>query len=98
MLFDHDRRRFLGIAAMTMAATQLGRLGIARAQSPPINVPPITPGTNTSLGPLKQVDAGVLSTGYADAGPNGGSPVILLHGWPYDIHSYVDVVPPLASA
>jgi len=98
MPIDHDRRRFLGVAAMTLAATQLGGLGIAGAQSPPINVPPITPGTNTSLGPLKQVAAGVLNTGYAEAGPNGGSPVILLHGWPYDIHSYVDVVPPLASA
>src|SRR5262245_47976414 len=98
MPINNDRRSFLGIAAMTMAATQLGRLAIARAQSPPINVPPITPGTNTSLGPLKQVDAGELNTGYAEAGPNVGSPVILLHGWPYDIHSYVDVVPPLASA
>ena len=98
MPIDHDRRRFLAVAAMTMAATRLGTLGIAGAQSAPINVPPITPGTNTSLGPLKQVDAGVLNTGYAEAGPNVGSPVILLHGWPYDIHSYVDVVPPLASA
>jgi pimeloyl-ACP methyl ester carboxylesterase len=52
----------------------------------------------TSLGSLKQIDADLLSVGYADVGPANGSPVILLHGWPYDIHSYVDVAPLLASA
>jgi pimeloyl-ACP methyl ester carboxylesterase len=52
----------------------------------------------TSLGPLKQIDADLLSIGYADVGPANGSPVILLHGWPYDIHSYVDVAPLLESA
>jgi pimeloyl-ACP methyl ester carboxylesterase len=56
-----------------------------------------TPGTSTSFGPLKQVDAGVLSVGYAEAGPAHGPAVVLLHGWPYDIHSYVDVVPSLAA-
>ncbi len=56
------------------------------------------PGTNTSFGSLKQIDAGVLNVGYAEAGPANGRPVILLHGWPYDIHSYVDVAPLLASA
>jgi pimeloyl-ACP methyl ester carboxylesterase len=55
-------------------------------------------GTNTSFGSLKQIDAGVLNVGYAEAGPANGRPVILLHGWPYDIHSYVDVAPLLASA
>ena len=53
---------------------------------------------NTSVGPLKQIDAGVLNVGYAEAGPGSGPTVILLHGWPYDIHSYVDVIPLLASA
>ncbi|HEX3205780.1 MAG TPA: alpha/beta hydrolase, partial [Propionibacteriaceae bacterium] len=57
-----------------------------------------TPGTSTSLGPLKQVDAGVLNVGYAEAGPADGPAVVLLHGWPYDIHSYVEVVPLLAAA
>jgi len=52
----------------------------------------------TSLGPLKQIDAGVLNVGYAQAGPSNGRAVILLHGWPYDIHSFVDVTPRLASA
>src|SRR5262249_256587 len=56
------------------------------------------PGTNTSFAPLKQIDAGLLNIGYADAGPANGPPVILLHGWPYDIHSFVDVTPLLASA
>jgi pimeloyl-ACP methyl ester carboxylesterase len=54
-------------------------------------------GTNTSFGPLKQIDAGVLNVGYAEAGPTDGPPVILLHGWPYDIHSFVDVTPLLAA-
>jgi pimeloyl-ACP methyl ester carboxylesterase len=61
-------------------------------------VPAIKPGTNTSFGPLKQIDAGVLNIGYAEAGPANGPVVILLHGWPYDIHSFVDVSPLLASA
>ena len=56
------------------------------------------PGTNTSFGALKQIDTGLLSVGYAEAGPPNGPAVILLHGWPYDIHSYVDVTPLLASA
>jgi pimeloyl-ACP methyl ester carboxylesterase len=57
-----------------------------------------TPGMSTLLGPLKQVDAGVLDVGYAEAGPAGGPAVVLLHGWPYDIHSYVEVAPLLAAA
>src|SRR5579864_1492196 len=55
-------------------------------------------GTNTSFGSLKQIDAGVLNVGYVEAGPTDGRAVILLHGWPYDIHSFVDVAPLLASA
>src|SRR5262249_51319069 len=47
---------------------------------------------------LKQIDAGVLNVAYAEAGPADGPPVILLHGWPYDIYSFVDVAPLLASA
>ena len=98
---NHDRRRFLGTAAMTIAAAQLGMFGSASAQSgktKPANLPAIKPGTNTSFGPLKQIDAGVLNVGYAEAGPANGPAVILLHGWPYDIHSFVDVAPLLASA
>jgi pimeloyl-ACP methyl ester carboxylesterase len=98
---DQPRRRFLGTAAMTLAAAQLGMIGAANTLSGnarAASVPAITPGTNTSFGALKQIDAGVLNIGYAEAGPADGPPVILLHGWPYDIHSFVDVAPLLASA
>jgi pimeloyl-ACP methyl ester carboxylesterase len=53
--------------------------------------------TDTSFGPLKQVEAGLLDVGYVEAGPDNGQPVLLLHGWPYDIHSYAEVAPALAS-
>ena len=98
---DHRRRRFVGTAATTVAAAQLGMLGFAEAQSgkaKAAGLPAIKPGTNTSFASLKQIDAGVLNVGYAEAGPAGGPAVILLHGWPYDIYSYVDVAPLLASA
>src|SRR5215468_6703584 len=96
---DHHRRRFFGAAAMTIAAAQLGIVGSAEAQSTPANpLPAIKPGTNISFAPLKQIDAGVLNVGYAEAGPADGPAVLLLHGWPYDIYSYVDVAPLLASA
>jgi pimeloyl-ACP methyl ester carboxylesterase len=93
---DCDRRRFLGTAAMTIAATEFGMIGSADAQSSKMG--PIKPGTNTSFSSLKQIDAGVLNVGYAEAGPANGPVVILLHGWPYDIYSFVDVTPLLASA
>jgi pimeloyl-ACP methyl ester carboxylesterase len=57
-----------------------------------------TPETDASFGSLKQVDAGVLDVGYAEAGPADGPAVVLLHGWPYDIHSYLEVTPLLAAA
>ena len=57
----------------------------------------MTPGTNPSFGALQQVDAGVLNVGYADAGPPDGPAVVLLHGWPYDIHSFAEVTPLLAA-
>jgi pimeloyl-ACP methyl ester carboxylesterase len=53
---------------------------------------------DTSFGPLKQIDAGVLDVGYVDAGPPNGQPVVLLHGWPYDIHSYAEAAPALQAA
>ncbi len=91
---DRDRRHFLGTAVMTLAAAELGLLG----KPSPADAATTKPGKNTSLGPLKQIDAGVLNVGYAEAGPADGPAVILLHGWPYDIHSFVDVAPLLASA
>jgi pimeloyl-ACP methyl ester carboxylesterase len=98
---DQHRRHFFGAAAVTIAAAQLGITGSADAQSGnkrATQLPAIKPGTNTSFTALKQIDAGVLSVAYAEAGPPDGPPVILLHGWPYDIYSFVDVTPLLASA
>jgi len=102
---NHDRRRFLRNAALAIGAATAsplaGLLTISSAeavsQNPPIRTPPIQSVTPT-FGPVKQINAGVLNIGYVDIGPTDGSPVILLHGWPYDIHSYVDVAPLLASA
>src|SRR6267154_3571363 len=93
---NRHRRRFIGSTAMTIVAGQFGMIGSADAQSSKIN--PIKPGTNTSFSSLKQIDAGLLNVGYAEAGPANGSAVILLHGWPYDILSFVDVTPLLAQA
>jgi pimeloyl-ACP methyl ester carboxylesterase len=98
---DHHRRRFFGTAAMAIAAAQLGMIGSAAAQAAKAKstaVPAIKAGTHTAFGPLKQIDAGLLNVGYAEAGSADGPPVILLHGWPYDIYSFVDVAPLLASA
>ncbi|MBV8860180.1 MAG: alpha/beta hydrolase [Acidobacteria bacterium] len=95
-----QRRRFIGAAVMTIAAAQLGMTGSGQAQSnekAATVLPEIKPGTNASFGAPKQVDAGVLNVGYAEAGPAGGPLVILLHGWPYDIHSFAEVAPLLAS-
>src|SRR5690242_5844011 len=93
-----NRRRFFGAAATALAATQIGASGVALAQAAKPALPAIKPGTNTSFGPLKQIDAGLLSVSYAEAGPANGPAVLLLHGWPYDIYSFVDVAPLLASA
>jgi pimeloyl-ACP methyl ester carboxylesterase len=100
-IINSDRRHFFGTAAMTIAAAQLGMVALGNAQSgngKGANLPPIRPGTNTSFASLKKIDAGLLNVTYAEAGPSDGRPVVLLHGWPYDIYSFVDVAPPLASA
>lgn len=94
---DRDRRRFLGVAAGAVAATQSGLIGRAKAQ-PGAAIPgPARPGTSTPFGPVKQIKAGVLDVGYVEAGPPDGRPVILIHGFPYDIHSYAEVAPFLAG-
>ena len=95
---DHRRRHFVGTAALTLAAAQLGTIGAVDAQPAKAKLPSVKPGSHTSFGPLKQIDAGLLNVGYAEAGPADGPPVLLLHGWPYDIYSFVDVTPLLASA
>jgi len=94
------RRQVFGGMAMTMAAAPFAMTGSAQAQSgktAPTGAAAIKPGTHTTFGPLRQIDAGVLNVGYAETGPADGPPVILLHGWPYDIHSYLDVAPLLAA-
>jgi pimeloyl-ACP methyl ester carboxylesterase len=95
---DLLRRRFVGAAAMIAAAAEIGAIGPARADFGTTVLPAITPGANISFGALRQIEAGVLNVGYAEAGPADGPAVILLHGWPYDIYSYVDVAPALAGA
>lgn len=95
---DHSRRHFFCTTAMTLAAAKLLMIGSAVAQSSSSATRLVAkPGSNMSFGALKQIDAGVLNVGYVEAGPAGGQAVILLHGWPYDIHSFVDVTPLLAS-
>src|ERR1700733_862758 len=102
---NQNRRRFMRNAAMTLAAAEFVTISSAVAQpgkKNDNNMTLATPGTNgssaTTFGPLKQREAGLLNVGYAEAGPANGPAVLLLHGWPYDIYSFVDVAPLLASA
>jgi len=83
---DNGRRRLLGAAAISLAAAEL------------IEAAPASAATRSSFSQLKQIDAGLLNVGYAQDGPADSPAVILLHGWPYDIHTYVDVAPLLAAA
>jgi len=83
-----NRRRFLGTAAMAFATARLMRSS-AKAASTQMH---------PSFQSVKQIDAGVLNVGYVELGPSTGTPVFLLHGWPYDIHAFIDVAPRLASA
>src|ERR1044072_2278400 len=92
-----ERRRFLGTAALSLAAARFGVTRLAM----PITMTPESRTAVTSSGvsafdAIKQVDAGVLNVGYAEAGPENGPVVLLLHGWPYDIHAFEEVVPILA--
>lgn len=84
---DRERRRLILAAAAGAAATGFGMIR-----------PTATQAARASFGPLKQIDAGLLNVGYVDAGPAHGPAVVLLHGWPYDIYSYIDVVPLLTAA
>ncbi|MFJ9680567.1 alpha/beta fold hydrolase [Streptomyces sp. NPDC101194] len=96
----HSRRHFLGTSAAAAAATQFGMAGGAQAHSESRGAEARSAAdsvTRTSFGPVKQIHAGDLSVGYVEAGPVSGQAVILLHGWPYDIHSYVEVAPLLAA-
>src|SRR5262245_3667930 len=97
-VIDRRRRCLIGAAAI-VATADLGLSAPAKAASggtAQTGASAAQPATK-SFATLKQIDAGVLSVGYAEAGPIDGAAVILLHGWPYDIHTYVDVAPLLAS-
>jgi len=101
--FNLPRRSFLETATMGVAASQLAGSMPAFAQSTGSTNPSGAPNTRRAspqkrLEPLRSIDAGVLNVGYFEAGPANGAPVILVHGWPYDIHTYVDVAPMLAAA
>jgi len=95
---NYSRRRFISLAALTVAAAELGGLNLLNAKG-------ITKTksnyhkthSNTSFNNIKQIHAGVLNMGYAESGPVNGEPVILLHGWPYTIHSYTDVAALLSA-
>jgi pimeloyl-ACP methyl ester carboxylesterase len=89
---DHARRRFCGVATAAFVAAELG-VGASTAKAEE----PQTSDADSSFGVLKQTRAGELNVGYADTGPPDGDPVILLHGWPYDIYSYVTVASLLAK-
>lgn len=91
---DTSRRNLMRMAAVTLAVTQLP--GVAYAANEPAKAAPKA-GGHTQFQALKQIDAGALSVGYAEDGPADGPVVILLHGWPYDIYSFVDVAPALAA-
>ncbi len=94
----YDRRSFLRRTAMTVVAAQFAAINSASARSEGTRKrASVGNESKNSFGPLKQIDAGVLNVGYAESGPADGRPVLLLHGWPYDIHSFVDVAPLLAA-
>ncbi len=98
---NRERRHFLEIAAGSIGAAPfiLGQAATAQAGTTrPVSPAATRPGSAGSFGTLKQIDAGALNVGYAEAGPADGPAVVLLHGWPYDIHTYVEVAPRLAAA
>ncbi|MEX3933836.1 alpha/beta fold hydrolase [Paraburkholderia phymatum] len=91
---DTRRRRLLGTTLAGISLMELGLSGIAHAQSNSTT----SVSRAASFDTIKQIDAGTLNIGYAEVGPRNGPPVVLVHGWPYDIHSYAEVAPLLAAA
>jgi pimeloyl-ACP methyl ester carboxylesterase len=94
--FDQGRRRLLGTAAFGVAAAPLGFAQAMQSEAKPATRAGGS-GATTSFARINQIKTRTLDIGYAEDGPKDGTPVVLLHGWPYDIHSYVDVAPQLAA-
>jgi pimeloyl-ACP methyl ester carboxylesterase len=94
---DQRRRRLVGVTATAFAMAQLGLTGAANAKAAAVKVQTAASGSAVAFGALKHIDAGMLNVAYVDEGPASGPVVILLHGWPYDIHAFVDVAPILAA-
>ncbi len=95
-----ERRRLFGMAAITVAAVELGLVSPVRAQVKSVSteqLPAKKSRGHTSFTSLKSVRTTELEIGYAEAGAGNDPVVLLLHGWPYDIYSYVDVAPLLAA-
>ena len=92
------RRRLIGTTAAGLGLLELGLGNLAHAQSSKSTHAAKRAAHHTSFDAINQIDAGTLNIGYVDTGPKDGQPVILLHGWPYDIYSFVDVAPILAAA
>ena len=94
-----DRRRFLRDSALTIAtAASMGSATALAGMRSQQQTNPAKSSTKAGFASLKHINAGVLNVAYAEVGPTSGRAVLLLHGWPYDIHSYVEVAPLLASA
>ena len=93
----YGRRDFLSMAAKSIGGVELAMLGVT-STSFDDKKNRIQVFDKEPFGLIRQIDAGLLNVGYAETGPADGYPVILLHGWPYDIHSYDKVAPLLSSA
>lgn len=90
---NRDRRQLLGVGIMTAAAAELAMIGVSKAQTGR----PGAPATGAGFDAIRQIDAGLLNIGYVDVGPADGPVVLLLHGWPYDIHSFAEAAPLLTA-
>jgi hypothetical protein len=103
-LNEPSRRRLITVAGLSAGAALFARSALFAESPEPVfavtqqkDVPANERGGGTLFAPVRQIDAGLLSIGYVELGPSDGPAALLLHGWPYDIHSFVDVAPLLAA-